>query len=44
MGDALGLCQNSRQVVIVARSHPLYLTGIHIFLILYEYWVIDRVQ
>ena len=34
MGDTLGLCQNGRQVVIVARRHTLYLASIHIFLIL----------
>ena len=44
MGDALGLCQDGCQVVIVARRHTLYLAGIHIFLVLQEHRVIHRVQ
>ena len=44
VGDALGLCEYRRQVVIVARLHTFYLACIHIFLILQEHGIVDTVK
>ena len=44
VGDTFRLCEDSRQVVIVARLHALYLTRIHVLLVLQVDGIVDRAE